>query len=162
MKGCCSAVWSLLHWRSYLWGRLFTCSTDHQALTHLYRMQDTSNMLTRWSIQFQSFDFTAKHVPGKLNVVPDALSRSFGDTNGEEVPSEPRLAPICRNVPDDQSYHRPSPQECEVSAHLLYGLPVESDRDICTSARVCFSRRRSCSNCETATRRVRSLHRLSQ
>lgn len=68
----------------------------------------------------------------KLNVVPDALSRLFGDTNSEEIQSEPRLAPICRN---DQPYHRPFPPEFEVSTHQLDGIvPVESDRDLFTSA----------------------------
>ena len=47
MKECCAVVWAFVHCRPYLWGRHFTCCTDHQALTHLYQMQDTSNMLTR-------------------------------------------------------------------------------------------------------------------
>ena len=42
-----AAVLSLTHWRLYLWGRQLgrrsTCCTDHQALTHLYHMQDTYN-----------------------------------------------------------------------------------------------------------------------
>ena len=35
--------------------------TDHRALVYLYHMQDTSNMLTRWAIALQNFDFTVKH-----------------------------------------------------------------------------------------------------
>ncbi|CAB1102857.1 unnamed protein product [Ectocarpus sp. CCAP 1310/34] len=68
MKECCGVVLAISHWRPYLFGKHFTVITDHQALTHLFYMQDTSNMLTRWAIALQNYDFTVKHVAGKLNV----------------------------------------------------------------------------------------------
>ena len=43
-------------------------------------------MLTRWVIALQNYDFTVKHVPGKLNVVADMLSRAFSEVNGEPIP----------------------------------------------------------------------------
>ncbi|CAB1111480.1 unnamed protein product [Ectocarpus sp. CCAP 1310/34] len=139
MKECTAVVWALTHWRPYLWGRHFTCHTDHQALTYLYHMQDTSNMLTRWAICLQNFDFTVKHVPGKLNVVPDTLSRIFSEIDGKPLPSEPRLAAICRNVPDDQPFCPPVPREYEVSASNLDDIvPVESDRELFSSAMSVF------------------------
>ena len=98
-------------------------------------MQDTSNMLTRWAIALQNYDFTVKHVAGKLNVVPDMLSRAFGEVNGEPIPSEPRLAAIRRDVPIDGPYHPPGPREYELSASNLHDVaPVESDRELFMSA----------------------------
>ena len=38
-------------------------------------------MLTRWAIAFQNFDFTVKHIPWKLNIIPDRLSRLFEGFN---------------------------------------------------------------------------------
>ena len=76
-----------------------------------------------------------QHVPGRLNVVPDALSSVFSEVDGDHVPSEPRLAAICRNVPDDQPFHPPAPRDYEVSAHNLDVVaPVESDRELFASA----------------------------
>ena len=69
MKEFYAVVLAIQHWRPYLWGRHFTCVTDHAALRYLYTMQDTSNMLTRWAIALQSFDFSVQHKPGKLHVV---------------------------------------------------------------------------------------------
>ena len=135
MKECCAVVLAVTHWRPYLWGRHFTCCTDHQALTYLYKMQDTSNMLTRWAIALQKYDFTVKHAPGKLNVVPDMLSRAFSEVNGEPIPCEPRLAAICRKVPIDGPYHPPGPREYELSTSNLHDVAlVESDRELFMSA----------------------------
>lgn len=39
-------------------------------------MKDPSGKLARWSVKLQQFDFDLQHSKRKLNVVPDALSRS--------------------------------------------------------------------------------------
>ena len=133
MKECYAVVLAIQHWRPYLWGKHFTCVTDHAALRYLYTMQDTSNMLTRWAIALQSFDFTVKHKPGKLHVVPDTLSRLFLFENEQELTAK-TLAPICRNVPDDSASRNSMPHRpYEVSADKLDTLrPVTSDRELFT------------------------------
>ena len=44
--------------------------TDHSALRYLYSMQDTSNMLTRWAIALQSYDFTVEDKTGEVEYHP--------------------------------------------------------------------------------------------
>ena len=78
-------------------------------------MQDTSNILTRWAIALQAFDFTVEHKPGKLHV-PDTLSRRFGDipedtTQGKKslpgvLPWQPKLSFFCRHVHEDGQPYR--------------------------------------------------------
>ena len=34
-------------------------------------------MLTRWAIALQSYDCTVGHKPGRLDIIPDTLSRLF-------------------------------------------------------------------------------------
>ena len=114
-KECCGVVLALAHWRPYLFGKHFTVITDHQALTHLYYMQDTSNMLTCWAIALQNFDFTVEDVAGKLSIVPDALSRLFGEVEGESLPQEPSHASIWRNVQSKRPYRAPGPRDFQVS-----------------------------------------------
>ena len=94
-------------------------------------MQDTSNMSTRWAIALQSFDFTVEHKPRKLHVDQDTLlSGLFGDipedtTQGktslsDALPSQPTLASICRNVPQDgQPYRPPTPRAYELHSNNL-------------------------------------------
>ena len=98
-------------------------------------MQDTSNMLTRWVIALQSYDFTFEHKPGKLNVIPGTLLCLF-DFEHSEMPVAPHLASICRNVPDNPALHGPPRlRPYQVNSHNLDETqPVESDRELFTSA----------------------------
>ena len=135
MKECCAVVLAVTHWRPYLCGKKFTCCTDHQAMTYHCKKQETSNMLTRWAIELQNYDFTVKHVPGKLNVLPDMLSRAFSGVNGEPISCEPRLAAISRNVPIDGPYHPPGPRKHELSAYNVHDVaPVQTDCELFLSA----------------------------
>ena len=105
--------------------------TNHEALQYLYSMQDISNMLTRWPIALQSFDFTVQHKPGKLHVVPDTISQMFAFEHQQEV-AVPSLVPICRNVEDDPKLQTARvPRPYHISADKLDNLePVRSDREL--------------------------------
>ena len=92
-------------------------------------------MLTRWAIALQSYDFTVEHKPGKLNIIPDTLTRLFNFEHGE-MRVAPHLAPICRNVPDNPTLHgTPRLRPSQVNSHNLGEVQsVESDRELFTSA----------------------------
>ena len=98
-------------------------------------MQDTSNMLTRWAIALQNFDFTVKHVAGKPSIVPDTLSRLLRNINKKLVSNDPALASICRNAPNDRPYHRAGPRDFETSVRSLEQSElVQNDRESFASA----------------------------
>ena len=48
--------------------------TDHNPLTFLNRLRDKNQCLMRWSLRY---DLIIKHIPGKHNVLADALSRGL-------------------------------------------------------------------------------------
>jgi hypothetical protein len=65
-----------LHWRHYLHGtQPFTLLTDHDSLKYHKSMTNLSGRLARWIEKMAEFDYVLKHIPGKENVVADALSR---------------------------------------------------------------------------------------
>ena len=93
------------------------------------------NMLTRWATALQSYDFTVEHKPGKLDIIPDTLSRLLNFEHSE-MRVVPHLAPICRNVPDNPALHGPPRlRPYQVNSHNLDKVqPVESGRELFTSA----------------------------
>ena len=131
-KECYAVVLTLQHWRPYLWGQHFTVITDHAALRYLYAMQDTSNMLTRWAISLQSFDFTVQHQPGRFNVIPDMLSRLVAFVQQELQRAPAALALICRNVPDNPALHGGvTRNQFQLSMDNMNSIaPVMSDREL--------------------------------
>ena len=71
-----------------------------------------------------------KHVTGKLNVVPDALSRLFG-VEEESLLQEPALASICRNVPSNRPYRTPGPSDIQLSSQNLEDVDnVRNDSEL--------------------------------
>lgn len=61
--------------RPYLYGRHFLVKTDHKPLIYMYNMKNPASKLTRIRLELEEYDFTIEYIPGKDNVMADALSR---------------------------------------------------------------------------------------
>ena len=68
---------ALKEWRCYLLGSAFpiTVKTDHHSLTHLQTQPHLSSRQVRWVEFMSDYDLVTDYIPGKSNVVADALSR---------------------------------------------------------------------------------------
>ncbi len=49
--------------------------TDHNPPTFLSKMKNKNQRLTRWTLFLQEYNLDVKHIPGKQNLLADALSR---------------------------------------------------------------------------------------
>ena len=76
----------------FLLGRPFLLRTDHIALAAIFNSKlKKSSRVIKWVMRLQEFDFKVECIPGKENIVADALSRiPWGcvDSAGNEL-SEP-------------------------------------------------------------------------
>lgn len=74
-KECLAVIFSIEKFKQYIEGLQFEVITDHSALLWLLKQQDLKGRLARWVLLIQQYDFDIKHIKGKNNVVPDAISR---------------------------------------------------------------------------------------
>jgi hypothetical protein len=65
---------ALAKWWVYLEGRPFVVFTDHATLQHFPAQPKLSHHQACWMETMQEYDFIIKYLPGKQNVVADALS----------------------------------------------------------------------------------------
>ncbi|KAK1911262.1 hypothetical protein P3342_012561 [Pyrenophora teres f. teres] len=75
---CKALLLTLKKFRSYLYGVRFTVETDAKTLVAQLQRSATDlpgALVTRWLALLNLWDFDIVHVPGKKNVVADALSR---------------------------------------------------------------------------------------
>jgi hypothetical protein len=49
--------------------------TDHSPLQFINQMANSNQKLLRWSLELQQYSLVIKHRPGRLNLLPDILSR---------------------------------------------------------------------------------------
>ena len=74
----------------FLYGRKFILQTDQKPLVSIFRkhMIDVSPRIQRITIQAWQYEFVPQHIPGRNNVISDALSRvtplEFQDSNAEK------------------------------------------------------------------------------
>ena len=75
-----AVVWSLEHFKYYLYGSHFILQTDHQALLTALKEnrgnKTYQSRLTRWVDRLLPFHFAVEHVPGKNMGFADYLSRN--------------------------------------------------------------------------------------
>ena len=68
---------ALQHYDFYITAAQFplVIYTDHNPLVFLNRLKNKNQRLLRWSLTLQGYDLDIRHIPGKENVIADALSR---------------------------------------------------------------------------------------
>ena len=59
--------------------------TDHRPLVFIRQGSENNRKLARWWAQLQEFDYEVEYVPGKINSVPDCMSRLTGSDDPTPV-----------------------------------------------------------------------------
>ena len=77
-KELMAIILGLQHFKVYLdpSSGPITVYTDHHPLKYLNKFRNKNQRLTRWSLYLQEYQLNVVHVPGKLNVIADHLSRT--------------------------------------------------------------------------------------
>ena len=70
-----AVIFALKIWRHYLLGDQVLIYTDHKSLKYIFTQRDLNMRQRRWLELMADYDIDLQYHPGKVNTVPDALSR---------------------------------------------------------------------------------------
>jgi len=70
-----AVIFALKVWRHYLLGERVEIFTDHKSLKYIFTQKELNIRQRRWLELMADYDIDQQYHPGKVNVVPDALSR---------------------------------------------------------------------------------------
>ena len=115
-----AVVWSIEHFRNYLFGRQFVVRTDHRALLSALKSKcgnkTTFSRLARWVNRLLPYNFTLVHIPGKHMAWADYLNVS--------QPAKPRPFPRTIKPFHSRSNHMSWRQYCLSSPPLAHASPL--------------------------------------
>ena len=83
-KEAAAIIDAVRKWNHLLHGRKFTLVTDQKAVSFMLHPKRLgkikNNKIQMWRAELGNFDYDIKHLPGKSNLAPDALSRACSIT----------------------------------------------------------------------------------
>jgi hypothetical protein len=74
-KECFALLTAVRNFSVYFSGYPVLVYTDHNPLQYLNKMANHNRKLLRWLLELQQYNLMIKYKPGKLNILPDLLSR---------------------------------------------------------------------------------------
>ena len=87
-----AVVWSVEHFKNYVYGIEFEIVSDHKALKSVLKANKSnktfSSRLTRWVDRLLPFEFNVVHTPGRTLGMADYLSRHPSPYSGAVIKSE--------------------------------------------------------------------------
>ena len=130
-------VWSVKQFRMYLCNvAKFRVFTDHQPIIGLLNSKEPTGRLARWMQLLQEFPMDVFYRPGKLNVVPDTLSRTTAAVTvraGESLVERQQLDPALEAARQSMlipGFEVPSELHQEVEGLLACGLQLSDNGEL--------------------------------
>jgi hypothetical protein len=79
---------AVTQWMDLIEGRKLVVLSDHQSLEFMSEQvqEQSRGRMTRWFLCMQHLRMEVRHIPGRLNEFPDALSRMFEESSAREEP----------------------------------------------------------------------------
>ena len=76
-KECLALILAIQQFEVYLTSSTspIVVFSDHNRLSFLHKLKNKNQRLLRWSLLLQEFNLDIRHIKGKDNIIPDALSR---------------------------------------------------------------------------------------
>lgn len=106
-------MWAVEKWRSYLWGRRFTLTTDHQAQTTMLAIKGLGRAgmrVAQWSARLLCFAYDIEYRPGSQNQAADCLSRLLLPTRTAAMEEAEMVASVLSSLSVDD--FTPSSAQC--------------------------------------------------